>query len=183
MPSKRRNNGRNKHGRGHTAIVRCSNCSRCVPKGTLCLSGYCNCGPASVWTENLSAHMWMTPVPVDSVSTVSENNSHPTDKAVRKFVIRNIVDMSSARDLREQSAIENYTLPRLYIKQLYCVSCAIHARIVYTHFSARASWCWMLKRWLRVPNEREIERFAFISIPDAKIYLSLTGACASGAGS
>jgi small subunit ribosomal protein S26e len=75
---------RSKHGRGHTAIVRCSNCSRCVPK----------------------------------------------DKAVRKFVVRAIVDQSSARDLKEQSAIETYTLPRLYIKQQYCVSCAIHARIV-----------------------------------------------------
>ena len=84
MPSKRRNNGRSKHGRGHTAIVRCINCSRCVPK----------------------------------------------DKVVKRFHVRNMADASSQRDLRDASVYTTFTLPKLYMKMLYCVSCAIHGRIV-----------------------------------------------------
>ena len=58
------------------------------------------------------------------------NPTNISSQAIRKFVVRTIVDTSSARDLKEMSAIDTYILPRLYIKQQYCVSCAIHARIV-----------------------------------------------------
>lgn len=86
MPSKRRNNGRGKKNKGHADIVRCMNCSRCVPK----------------------------------------------DKAIKRFQMRQMVDGSSKRDIRENSAYDDqyFNLPRIYVKNNYCVSCGIHARVV-----------------------------------------------------
>ena len=57
------------------------------------------------------------------------------DKAIKRFVIKNMVDASSKRDIEAASAYANtdedaYTMPKLYVKNQYCVACAIHARIV-----------------------------------------------------
>ena len=86
MPSKRRNNGRNKKNKGHANVVRCTNCGRVVPK----------------------------------------------DKAIKRFQQRNMVDGSSKRDIQDNYAYDqtNFTMPKIYVKLSYCVSCAIHARIV-----------------------------------------------------
>jgi small subunit ribosomal protein S26e len=45
-------------------------------------------------------------------------------------MVKNIVDASALRDLRDASAYDNYNLPKLYVKQYYCIEAAVHQRIV-----------------------------------------------------
>ena len=46
--------------------------------------------------------------------------------------MRSMVDASSMRDIKDNYAYEvkDFQMPKIYVKLSYCVSCAIHARIV-----------------------------------------------------
>lgn len=53
----------------------------------------------------------------------------PKDKAIKRFIVRNLVDSSGQKDLQDNSFYNQFIIPKMYYKACYCVSAAIHQRI------------------------------------------------------
>ena len=63
-----------------------------------------------------------------SESGVADHYAEDEEDALR--IVRNIVEASALRDIKDASCIEGYQLPKIYIKQFYSVEAAIHQRVV-----------------------------------------------------
>eukprot|EP01125_Pyxidicula_operculata_P000606 TRINITY_DN10603_c0_g1_i1.p1 TRINITY_DN10603_c0_g1~~TRINITY_DN10603_c0_g1_i1.p1 ORF type:complete len:107 (-),score=15.63 TRINITY_DN10603_c0_g1_i1:128-448(-) len=55
----------------------------------------------------------------------------PKDKIIKRFQVRNIVETSALSDIQANTGLgDDYVLPKTFYKFHYCISCAIHRRIV-----------------------------------------------------
>ena len=53
------------------------------------------------------------------------------DKVIKKYIERSIVSSTISKDILDASVYENYKLPKTYKIVNYCVSCAVHKKLVF----------------------------------------------------
>ena len=63
-----------------------------------------------------------SPRQVKRVFCEASGSMVPKDKAVKRFLVRNIVESAAIRDLQESCVYDSYVLPKLYRKVYYCIS-------------------------------------------------------------
>ena len=92
-----------------------------------------------------------------SVTCSNCNRQVQKDKCIKKFTVRDIIDGSSKEDIKSVQVYENFIIPKVYNKLTYCISCAIHARIVRAR-SAEARRIRVVKRVVGVQKDKEDDK-------------------------
>ncbi|KAJ8063876.1 hypothetical protein OCU04_007729 [Sclerotinia nivalis] len=124
MVKKRASNGRNKKGRGHVKPIRCSNCSRCTPKDKAIKRFTIRNMVESAAIRMLSYFQHLS----NSTEDMNRNEIWQIDILDLSKIGANTVFFIG--DISEASVFPEYTVPKMYLKLQYCVSCAIHGKIV-----------------------------------------------------
>lgn len=67
---------------------------------------------------------------VKRVNCIFSNKLVPKDKAIARYVVKNIIESSGIRDVQDACILDFYSLPKLYFKNYYSVEAAIHNKII-----------------------------------------------------
>jgi small subunit ribosomal protein S26e len=67
---------------------------------------------------------------VKRVHCIFSNKLVPKDKAITRYVVKNIIESSGIRDVQDACVLDFYSLPKLYFKNYYSVEAAIHNKII-----------------------------------------------------
>ncbi|KAL0263922.1 UNVERIFIED_CONTAM: hypothetical protein PYX00_011237 [Menopon gallinae] len=54
----------------------------------------------------------------------------PKDKAIKRFQIKSLIEAAAHEDVRTATIYEEYEVPKFFHKNQYCVSCAVHLKVV-----------------------------------------------------
>ena len=122
MPKKRRNGGRNRHGRGITRLVDCSHCM-CKPAKDKAIGRFAvrNMVDSGALNDLKAACVY------SSASGRLARRGVGAGRAVGRVTLAPRAYTPPPLPFPPPSA---YTLPKLYNKNYYCISCAVHSRIV-----------------------------------------------------
>ena len=119
-------------GRGHVKPIRCSNCSRCTPyvRKKTCAKGSSNGQAEKTKLLKGSRSATWSNLPLFVSSHPFLRNLYTQNMGLVGNMICADSCTSYTGDISDASVFPEYAVPKMYLKLQYCVSCAIHGKIV-----------------------------------------------------